>query len=105
MTDLFGQVEHDGDRQKVVLPRQFDPLRPGLLLDVGGVHDRQPPGFQTLGDDVAQQFEGFFRDILVVFVIADHAPAEIGRNDFRRQKVFSRKRTFARPAGADEHDE
>ena len=57
------------------------------------------------GTDVAQQFEGLFCDSLVVFVIADHPPAEIGRDDFSRQKVFSRKRTFARPAGADEHDE
>ena len=48
LADRLGQVQHDGDRQAVVLPGQLDQRLAGLGLDVGGVDDRQPPQGQPL---------------------------------------------------------
>lgn len=41
--DAGRDVQDDRDRQHVVVPRDLDQLPAGLGLDVGGVHDGQPP--------------------------------------------------------------
>lgn len=40
LTELLTQVQHDGDRQAMVLVGQLDQRLGGLGLDVGGVDDR-----------------------------------------------------------------
>ena len=105
MTDLFGQVQHDGDREAVVLAGQCDQRLAGLGLDVGGVDDSQPPEGEALGGDEVQDLEGVVRDRLIVLVVADHSPAGVGGQDFGGQEVLAGERGLAGAAGADQDDE
>src|SRR3712207_8176787 len=65
-TPLFPYTPLFRSRQTVVPPRQLDERLAGLGLDVGGVHDRQPPQGEPLGGDEVQELEGVVRDRLVV---------------------------------------
>ncbi len=48
LADPLRDVEHDRDRQHVVLARERDERLPRVLLDVRGVDDRQPAGGEPL---------------------------------------------------------
>ena len=87
------------------LPCQGHERTPRLGLHVGGVHDGQPPGSQSLGSDEVQHLEGIVGGGLVVLVVTDQPPAFVGRQRFGGQEMPGRNRTFARTAGADEHDQ
>jgi hypothetical protein len=101
----FGNVEHNGDRQAVVLAGQRHQGLARFGLHVRGVDHRQPSAGQTLRRDEVQHLERILRGRLIVFVIADKRAAFVGREDLARQEVLARKRALARTAGSDQHDE
>lgn len=103
--DLLGHVEDDGDGQHVVLPGQLDQLTPGVLLHVGGVDDGAAAGGEPLARDVVQDVEGVTAGALVVLVVGDQAPAEVGGDDLGRREVAPREGGLAGAGGADQHDE
>src|SRR5207245_9575572 len=51
VTEPLGQVQHDGDRQAMVLPRKLDERLAGLGLHIRGVDDRQAAQAQPLRRD------------------------------------------------------
>ena len=104
LAEPFRQIQHDGDRQAVVTPSQFDERLAGLGLHIGGVDHRQPAQRQPLGGDVVQHFEGVVGDGLVVRVVSHHRPAGVRRQDFGGQEVLAREGALASAAGADEDD-
>ena len=103
--DLLRQVEDQGHRQAVVFPGKLDERLAGLGLDIGGVDDGQLAQGQPLSGDEVQDLECLVRDRLVVLVVADHAPAGIGRQHLGGQEVLAGEGALARAAGADEDDE
>ncbi len=105
LTDLFRQVQHDGDGQHVVLPGELDELFAALWLHVGRVDDGEPARGETLARDVVEDVEGVPAGALVVLVVGDEAPAEVRGDDLGRLEVPAGEGGLARSAGADEDDE
>ncbi len=103
--DLLGHVQDDGDGQHVVLAGQVDQLTPGVLLHVGRVDDGATAGGEPLAGDVVQDVEGVAAGALVVLVVGDQAPAEVGGDDLGRREVALGERGLAGAGGADQHDE
>ena len=77
-TDVLAEVEHDRDRQAMILACQRHQGPPRLLLHVGGVHHRQTGGRQTFRRDKAQHFKCVVGRRLVVLVVRYKAAAEVG---------------------------
>ena len=105
LAEPFGQVQHDGDGEAMVLAGKLDQRLAGFGLHVRGVDDNQPAQGQALGGDVMQKRKGFVRDRLIVLVVADHATAGVRRQNLGGQEVFAGERTLAGAAGADQDDE
>jgi hypothetical protein len=105
LADALGQVEHDRDRQAVVLPRQSHQRLAGGLLDVRRVDDGEAPRRQALRRDQVQHLEGVGRSRLVVLVVGHEAAAEVGREDLGRLEVLAREGRLPAARRADEHDE
>ncbi|MGX1117124.1 hypothetical protein RKD37_002487 [Streptomyces ambofaciens] len=103
--ELLGHVEDDGDGQHVVLPGQVDQLTPGVLLHVGRVDDGAAARGEPLARDVVQDVEGVAAGALVVLVVGDQAPAEVGGDDLGRLEVAPGEGGLAGAGGADQHDE
>ncbi len=96
VTELLGHVQHDGDRQTVVLPSQFDERLARFRLHVRGVDDRQPAQRQPLGRDEVQHREGVVRDGLVVLFVADHRRGRHPRTESRSGGSACARRCFCR---------
>ena len=62
-----------------------------LRLDVGGVDDRQPTGFQAFGGDQMQHLKGRRRGVLGILVIGHQGATHVGGDDLRRPEVFAGK--------------
>ena len=103
--ELLRQVEHDRDRQHVVLAGQHDQLAAGFGLHVGGVDDGQPAGCQPLAGDELQHLERGRRGGLVVLVVGDQAAAEVRGDHLGRLEVRPGERRLARAGHADQHDQ
>ena len=103
--DALRHVEHDRGRQHVVVARQRDQRAARVDLHVGRVHDGQPARRQALADDEVEQLERVGGRGLVVLVVGDQAPAEVGRDHLGRLEPLARERRLARAADADEDDE
>ncbi len=88
--DPFRQIENEGDRQAVVLAGKRDERPAGLGLDVGGVHHGQLAQRQPLAGDEMQNVERLLCHRLVVFVVAHHTAAVVGREYLGRQEVLAR---------------
>ena len=104
-TELLWEVENNCYRQAMVLPGQLHQRFASLGLDVRGVDHREPPQGQPLPGDEPEHLERLVRDRLVVLVVADHAPAGIGREDLRGLEVAAGEGALARAAGADQDEE
>ncbi len=100
--DLRRDVQHDSDRQYVVLPCQLHQLASRGGLDVGRVDHGEPPGREPLRGDVVQHVEGVGAGRLVVGVVADHAPAGVGGKHLGGQEVPGGEAGLARAGGADQ---
>jgi hypothetical protein len=61
LTNSFGHVEDDSDREAMILAREFDERLAILGLDVGGVGDGKAAGSEALRGDVVEEFEGVVR--------------------------------------------
>jgi hypothetical protein len=98
--DLAGKVEHDGDREQVVVA---DDLRQGLArlaLDVGGVDDGQPPAAQAPADDLVQDGERVLAGALVVRVVGHQAAAEVRGDHLGGREMPRGERALAGARGA-----
>ena len=100
--DPLREVEHDGDREHVVLPGERDQVLARLGLHVGGVDDGQAPGREALTGDVVQHVEGVTAGALVVHVVGDEAAAEVAADDLGGPEVARREGAFAGAAHPDE---
>ncbi len=90
---LLGKVEHDRDRQDVMLARQRHEVAARFRLHVRRVDDRQPAAFESFAGDEVQDVEGVAGGALVVLVIGHHRPAGVaGKHLARRRNVLWRKR-------------
>lgn len=104
-TDLLREVEHDRDRQHVVLACERDERLARLWLDVRGVHDREFAPPQTLGRDVVEYVERVVRRALVVLVVGDQPAAMVRRQHLEGTEVPARERRLAGARRADEYDQ
>ena len=102
---LFGQVEHNRNRQHVIVTRQFDQRLARLGLDIGGIDHREPTRGQALGCDKVQNLKGRLARTLVVFVISRQAATEVGGEDFGRLEVLTGKGRFAGARRANQDNE
>ena len=59
VADLLGNVEHNGDRQDMVLARNPHKLPAVFRANIGGVDNGQTSQSQTMVQDGVQQFKGF----------------------------------------------
>ena len=78
---------------------------PRLRLDVRRVDDRQPARGQPLARDEVERPRRRRSSRLVVLVVRDERPAEVGREHLGRPEVLARERRLARARRADEHDQ
>jgi hypothetical protein len=100
--DLLRHVQHDRDRQHVVLAREPDKSRPRMCLDVGRVDDGEAAAVQPQAGDVVQRIEGGSGRGLVVLVIGDHAPERVRGQHLGGPEVPRREGGLARPGRADQ---
>ena len=69
LADTFGEIQDDGNRERVIAPREGDEGSAGIGLDVGGVHDGEASGRETLGGDVVQHVKGVCGGGEVILVV------------------------------------
>ncbi len=74
--ELLRHVQHDRDRQHVVLLGQVDQRATRVDLHVGRVHHREPAGGQPFTGDEVEHGEGVRRGGLVVLVVG-HQPRQV----------------------------
>ena len=101
----LGRVDDDRGREQVVLAGDPHERLAGLLLDVGGVDDRQPAAGEPPGRDLVQHRERVLGRVLVVGVVGHERAAEVGADGLRGQEVTGRERALAGAGGTDQHDE
>ena len=65
----------------MVFASQGDKRLAGLGLNVGSVNHNELPGSQALGADEMQYVKSVFGRDLIVFVVRDQGPAEVGGED------------------------
>jgi hypothetical protein len=78
MADAFRKVEHDCNRQRVVLTRDVDQMFPSAGLDIRSVDHRQLPALEPFASDVMQKIESIVRGRLIVLIIRNQATTEVG---------------------------
>ena len=105
LADFFRDIQNDCHWQDVELPRKGYDFGSGFTLNVRGIDHRQFTGSQSFAGDVIKHVEGVESCFHAVFIVADPPPARVGRQDFGRQEVFSRKGAFAGTAGSNKRDE
>ena len=88
-TDRLRQVEHDRNREDVILARKLDQMFPGKRLHVGRVDHRHLLRGQTFGCYKMECFERIVRSILTVFVIGNQTSEKIGGQHLGRQEVVA----------------
>ena len=103
--DLARQVEHDGDREQVVLADDLHQRLARLALDVGGVDDGQPPTAQPPAGDLVQDGERVLARALVVRVVGHQAATEVRGDHLGAEEVLRGERALARAGRADQHHE
>ena len=103
--DPLRQVEHDGDRQDVVVTGEGDELPTGLRRHVGRVDDGQAAGGQPLAGDVVQDVEGRSAGCLVVLVVGHQTAAEVAGQHLEGPEVLLGEGRLAGAARADETDQ
>jgi hypothetical protein len=101
----LGHVEHDGDRQHVMLPGDPHERGPGVRLYVGRVDHGEPAEAQTDAGDVVQRVECRGGGRLVVLVVGDHAAEGIRGEHPRRREVPAGEGRLAGSGDADQDDE
>jgi hypothetical protein len=101
----FGQIEHDRDRQTVILPRQRDQRLAILRPHVCCIDDGQSTLRQPLRRDEVQHLERLGRDCLIVVIVGNETTTRIAVEDLRRQEVLARKGGLTGAGGTDEDDE
>jgi hypothetical protein len=79
----------------VVLTGEGDERLASFRSHVGRVDDRQPAQCQAFRGDEVQDLEGVVRHGLIVFFVAEHRTARVGRHHFGRQEVLSRQGALA----------
>lgn len=103
--NLFGQVEYQGYRKTMKFLCQPDQRLAGFRLDICGVHHGQMSQSQPFAGNKMQQFKRLVRNRLIVFIVGNHAPANVRRENFRRQKVLSGESAFTGTTWTNEDDE
>jgi len=69
LAEAIRQVEHQRDRENVIVACELNEGLARFGLHVGGVNDGKFRSRETFGGDVVQNFEGVFRCCLAVFVV------------------------------------
>ena len=105
LQDRFGNVEHDGHAVAVLLLCQVQDLLTGNLLQMGGVDDGQLHGVQALFCDVVQGVKGRGGAFLVVLIVGDQPPEEIGGKDLGGLEVLRREAGLAAGGGPHQGDQ
>ena len=103
--DALRHVEHDRDRQDVVVAGELHERRAVLALDAGRVDDGEPAGAQPDRGDVVQDVEGRRGRRLVVLVVGDQTAADVAGQHLRRPEVPAREGALAAAGDADQHDQ
>jgi hypothetical protein len=98
-------VEHDRDRQRMMLAREIDQQAAILRPHAGRVDHRQATGRQALAGKVKQHIEGVRGRALVHLVIGDPAAHAIRGNDLGRQEVPRGEAGLAGAGGTDQGDQ
>src|SRR5207249_2014882 len=83
----------------MILAGQCDERLAGLRLDVGCVNHHQSSGGQALGSNKMQNLERIFGGGLVVLVVGNQRPAEVGGEDFRRLEMLAANVDLPDPEG------
>jgi hypothetical protein len=99
------QIEHDRDRQAVVLARDRDQRLARVRLHVRRVDHCQPVAGQPLAREEVDDLERVIRRVARALVIGHHPAAGVRRDDLGRRKVRARERRLAAPRRADQDDE
>jgi hypothetical protein len=99
LTDLLGQVQHDGDRKAVVLPGEGDERLARFRLHVGRLDDRQAAQGQPLPGDEVQDLEGVVRHGLIVFLVADRRSAGVDDSTSVAKTCWRAKVLLPEPLG------
>ena len=102
---LWRHIENDRDRKHVMTASQLDERLAILGPYARRVDHNQPACFEPLRRDGVQHFERRRGRRLIVFVVRDEQPAEIGRHHLARCEMTRRERGFARPGYADQRDD
>lgn len=96
-TNPLRRIQHDRDRQYVVLARQGHQLLTRFRLHVRRVDDGQPPGREPFARDVVEYVERVLRRRLLVLVIGDEPAAEVARDHLSSEKVPPREVDLPEP--------
>ena len=89
----------------MVFASQGDKRLAGLGLNVGSVNHDELPDSQALGADEMQYLKRVFGCDLVVFVVRDQGPAEVGGEDLCWFEMLAGKGRFAGAGRSDKDNE
>ncbi len=94
---MFRNIQHDSGGVNILLFCKFQDRLAVYGLQVSRVDHRPLSKFQSCFGRLVQKSESLLRDGLVIFIIADHFPEKVGRQDKRVTKMPVRECRF--PAG------
>ena len=86
-------------------PGDDDQLASKVRIDIGGIDHGEFSKFETSGNNVIEELEGFIGNALIVFVIGNDSPADVRGNHFRGEEVVSGKGGLPGSGRADQEDE
>lgn len=102
VTDAFGQVQDNCDREDVVLARQCHEGFARFGLDVRGIDHGQLPAGEPPGSDEVQRRERVVRCRLLVLIVRHEGSEAVRRQYFSRLELTASKRRLATAGGPDQ---
>jgi mannose-6-phosphate isomerase-like protein (cupin superfamily) len=105
LAKFFWDLENDCHCDAVKLTCQCEKRFSRLHFHIGGINYGQPPGRQPLGGQEVQNLESIRGGGLIIFIVRNHSPEKIGRQDFGESKMFPGESGLATAGVADDHHE
>src|SRR5712692_763394 len=101
MTELFRQVEDNGNWQAMVFTSQCQKRFTPFQFDIGCINNSQFTSRQTFSGDKVQHSKGLIADTLVIFVVGNQATTKVRREHLGRLEVLVGKARLAGARGTD----
>ena len=103
--DLLRVVEDDRNTWHVVTTSEFEQRKARFASRVGRIDNREPTTAQASFSDLMKNCERFARCRLIGFIVCNHRPEGIGRENLSGTEVRMCERRLSRTRGTDQQHE